>query len=148
MNSKELSRRLTLFANFGVVIGLLLLVLEFRESQNLAETEAAVRRLNQIQEAFVEMAVSETLPAIKVKARTEGVQSLTNVELYRLQTWEDSVRRRMRSQYIEFLGGYLDEATAEQVVRSAAGLLPYWEELGYELGDNQFDQAIRMAAGR
>jgi hypothetical protein len=139
---------LTLVANFGVVIGLFLLVLEFRESQNLAETEASVRRLNQIQEAFVEMAVSETLPAIRVKARTEGVPSLTNVELYRLQTWEESVRRRMRSQYIEFLGGYLDEATAEEIVSSAAELLPYWEELGYQLGDNRFEQAISVAAGR
>jgi hypothetical protein len=148
LNSKKIGDWLTLVANFGVVIGLFLLVLEFRESQNLAETEASVRRLNQIQEAFVEMAVSETLPAIKVKASTEGVQSLTNVELYRLQTWEESVRRRMRSQYIEFLGGYLDEATAEEIVRSAAELLPFWEELGYQLGDNRFEQAISAAAGR
>ena len=148
MNSEKISTWLALVGNFGVVIGLLLLIVEFRESRNMAETEAAVRRHNQIQEAYVQMAVSETLPAIKVKATTEGVQSLTNVELYRLQTWEDSVRRRMRSQYIEFSRGYLDEATAEGVVRAAAELLPYWEELGYELGDNQFEQAIRMAAGR
>ena len=53
--------------------------------QVLAETEASVRRLNQIQESFVEMAVSESLSAIKVKARIEGVPSLTDVELYRLQ---------------------------------------------------------------
>jgi hypothetical protein len=148
MKSDKLNRWLTLGANFGVVIGLLLLVLEYRESQNMAETEAAVRRLNQIQEAFVEMAVSETLPVIKVKAMTEGVQSLTDVELYRLQTWEASVRRRMWSQYIEYSRGYLDEATAETMLRAAAELLPYWEELGYELGDNQFEQAIRIAAGR
>ena len=114
----------------------------------MAETEAAVRRLNQIQVAFVEMAVSETLPAIRVKARTEGVQALTDVELYRLQTWEESVRRRMTSQYIEFLRGYLDEATAEVIVRSAAELLPYWEELGFELGDDPFEQVIKVAAGR
>ena len=148
MKSKIISDWLTLVANFGVVLGLLLLVFELRESQNMAETEAAVRRLSQIQEAFVEMAVSETLPAIKVKAMTEGVQSLTDVELYRLQRWEISVRHRMRSQYIEFSRGYLDKATAEGMLNAAAEMVPYWEELGYELGDNPFEQAIKVAAER
>ena len=148
MNSKKIRDWLALVANFGAVIGLFLLVHEFRESQNMAKTDASVRRLNQIQEAFVEMAVSETLPEIRVKATTQGVQSLNDVELYRLQTWEESVRRRMRSQYIEFLGGYLDEGTAEQIIRSAVEQLSYWEELGYQLGDNGFDQAIRVEAGR
>jgi len=27
-------------------------------------------------------------------------------------------------------------------------MLPYWEELGYELGDNDFELAIKEAAGR
>jgi hypothetical protein len=83
-----------------------------------------------------------------VKARTEGVQALSAVELDRLQDWESSVRLRMQSQYIEYIRGYLDEETADGMVRSAAAFLPYWEELGYELGHNEFEQAIRKAAGR
>ena len=148
LNSEKLNAGLTLIANIGVVIGLALLFYELRESQNLAETDAAVRRLNQMQEAWVEMAVSESLPAIRVKARTDGVQTLNQVELYRLRTWEDAVRVRMASQYIEFLRGYLDEATAKGIVRSAVFLLPYWNELGIELGDGEFAEAIREEAGR
>ena len=148
MDSDKLNSWLTLTANIGVVIGLALLIYELRESQNLAETETAVRRLNQMQEAQVEMAVSASLPAIRVKARTEGVHSLTDVELYRLQRWERAVRLRMRSNYIEFVRGYLDEATAKVIVRDAVEWLPYWEQLGYELGDNEFEQAIRTASGR
>ena len=77
----KLNYWLTLAANVGVAVGLALLVDELRESQNLAETDAAVRRLHQMQEAWVEMAVSESLPAIRVKALTEGVDTLDAVEL-------------------------------------------------------------------
>jgi hypothetical protein len=137
-----------LVANFGVVIGLALLIYELRESHNLAETGAAVRRLDQMQESRVAMAVSESLPAIRVKAMTDGVETLNQVELYRLQTWESSVRVRMNSHYIEFLRGYLDEDTANKMVKDAAGVLLYWEELGFELGDSEFDEAIREQVDR
>ena len=146
MNSERLNSWLTLAANVGVVIGLGLLVYELRESQNLAETDASVRKLNQMQEAFVEMAVSESLPAIKVKALTEGVDALDPVEFYRLNMWESSVILRMSSQHVEYQRGYLDETTAKGIVRSAAGLLPYWEELGIELGDTEFDRTVKRAA--
>ena len=148
MNSEKLNRWLTLLANIGVVIGLALLIYELRLSQNLAETEAAVRRLDQIQVAQVELATSEFLAAIRVKAQSEGVESLTSVELFKLQQWENSVRLRMRSQYIEYVRGYLDQDTAEGIVESAVNFLPYWEELGYELDDSEFNQAIKKAAGR
>ena len=148
MNSENLNRWLTLLANIGVVIGLALLIYEVRQSQNLAETEAAVRRLDQMQVAQVEIATSELLAAIRVKARSEGVESLSSVELYKLRNWESSVRLRMRSQYTEYVRGYTDQDTANSIVEAAVNWLPYWEELGYELGDREFDQAIRDAAGR
>ncbi len=130
------------------MIGLALLIYEVRQSQNLAETEAAVRRLDQMQVAQVEMATSEFLSAIRVKALSEGVESLTPTELYKLRQWENSVRLRMRSQYIEYVRGYLDQDTANGIVEAAVNWLPYWEELGYEIGGNDFEQAIKEAAGR
>jgi hypothetical protein len=148
LNSDKLNNWLTLLANVGVVIGLALLIYELRQSQDLAETNAAVRRYDQIQLAQVAMATSESLAAIKVKALSDGVESLTAVELYRLQRWENSVRLRMRGNYTEYVRGYLDQDTANGFVEVAVNLLPYWEELGFDLGNNEFDQAIRKAAGR
>ncbi len=101
-----------------------------------------------MQVAQVEMATSEFLAAIRVKARSDGVESLTPVEFYKLRQWESSVRLRMRSQYIEHVRGYLDQDTADGMLETAVYFLPYWEELGYELGDSEFDQAIKEAAGR
>lgn len=117
-------------------------------SQHLAETQALVRRGDQIQVAQVQMAMSESLAAIRVKARADGVQSLTDVELYRLQMWERAVRNRMSSQYIEYLRGYTGEASGNQIIEAAVFMLPYWEELGYELGDGPFSEAIKTAADR
>jgi len=101
-----------------------------------------------MQVAQVEMATSEFLAAIRVKARSEGVESLTSVELYKLRQWESAVRLRMRSQYIEYVRGYLDQDTADGIIEAAVYFLPYWEELGYELDDSEFNQAIKKAAGR
>ena len=148
MTSEKLNRWLTLLANIGVVIGLALLIFELRQSQNLAETEATVRRLDQMQIARVEIATSEILASIRVKAMSEGLKSLTSVEFYKLQQWESSVRLRMQSHYIEYARGYLDDETANTILRDAATSLPYWEELGYELGNSDFEQAIKKAAGR
>ena len=145
MDSEKLNRWLALLANFGVVVGLGLLVFELREAQNFAETEAAVRRLNQMQEAQTAFALSESLAELKFRARTEGAASLSESELYRLQYWENSIRLRMRGQYIQYVRGYLDVDTANAIVTAAITNLPYWQELGYELGDNEFEQAIKRA---
>ena len=148
MDSDRLNRWLTLGANIGVVIGLAILIYEIRVSQHLAETQALVRRGDQIQVAQVQMAMSESLAAIRVKARSEGVQSLTDVELYRLQMWERAVRNRMGSQYVEYLRGYTGEESGEAIIEAAVLMLPYWEKLGYELGGGPFSEAIKTAAGR
>ena len=148
MDSAKVNSWLALLANLGVVVGLALLIYEVRESQKLAETEATVGRLNQMQVARLEFAKNEFLIPIKVKAKTEGVQSLSPVELVRLQEWETSVRLRMRSQYIQYAQGYIDRNTADGIVRAAVRDLPYWEELGFELGNTEFSQAIKNAAGR
>ena len=148
MDSAKVNSWLALLANLGVVVGLALLIYEVRESQKLAETEATVGRLNQMQVAKLEFAMNEFLIPIKVKAKTEGVQSLSPVELVRLQEWEKSVRLRMRSQYIQYAQGYIDQSTADGIVYAAAEDLPYCEELEFELGNNEFHQAIKNAAGR
>jgi len=147
MNSDKLNSWLALLANVGVVFGLLLLVYELREAQHFAETQAAVQRFDQMQLAQTEMAMSESLGRIRVKAKSDGVHALTPEELYRLQRWEQSVALRMIGQYIQYTRGYLDEETAENIVRAAAANLPYWEDLGVVLVDNQFGQAVLRAAG-
>lgn len=148
MNSEKLNTWLTLFANFGVLIGIALLVYELRQTQHLSETESAVRRFEQMQIAHTEMALSESLAGIRVRALSQGVDSLDPVERYRLRMWEQSVQLRMASQYVMYERGYLDEATAQGFISGAAGFLPYWEELGVTFRYTPFRNAVREAAER
>ena len=146
MNLDKLNQWLTLAANLGVLIGLFLLVVELNQATHLAETDAYVDRLNQIQEASVEFAISESLAQIRVKARTEGIDSLEREELSRLRSWESSVLNRMASQYYQYERGYLDEFTAQNVFNSAVQFAPYWNQLGLRMDNNEFSIAIREAA--
>ena len=148
MDSENLNRWLTLLANFGVVIGLAVLIYELRETQHRAETESTIRRLNMIHQRSADLALSEILPEIVVKARSKGVQSLTEVERVRLASWSTSGRIGMQGQYEEYLRGYLDQRTASRIVKDAVKLLPLWEELGYELGDSEFETAVSSEAER
>jgi hypothetical protein len=148
MSASRINEWLTLVANFGVVVGLGLLIFEVNQATKLAEVAAYVDRLEQIQQSRVDFANSDYLPPIRTKALAEGVQSLSTVELSRLANWERGVRARMDSHYHQFLQGYLDQESAGTMLASAADILPLWEALGFELTDSEFHQAIRRAAGR
>jgi len=148
MDSEKLNSWLRLLANFGVVIGLALLIFELRQTQHIVETQATVQRLNQMQEAQLEFAVSESLSPIVAKANSDGVHSLSESEFGRLQAWERSVYLRMGSQYIQYVRGYLDKETAERIVQAAVGRLPIWDALEVPLLDDEFGRAIKQAAGR
>ena len=54
----------------------------------------------------------------------------------------------MNSQYIEYQRGYLDPESAEAMLNAAASRLPFWEELGVNLGSTEFEQAVRRVAGK
>lgn len=148
MDSEKLNSWLRLLANFGVVIGLALLIFELRQTQHIVETQATVQRLNQMQEAQVNFAISESLAPISVKANADGVQSLSESEFGRLQAWEWSVYLRMGSQHIQYVRGYLDKDTADRIVQAAVDRLQIWDALEVPLQDDEFGRAIKQAAGR
>ena len=148
MNSEQLNNWLALLANVGVVVGLLLLAYELREAQHFAETQAAVQRFDQMQSANTEMAMSDSLGRIRINAKSDGVPSLTPDEFYRLQRWEQSVVLRMRRQYVQYVRGYLDEATAEGFAGEVPEQFQYWQDLGVNLGNGEFSQAVVRAAGK
>ncbi len=148
MKSERLNSWLSLLANFGVVLGLALLIVEVRQTQHFAETEATVRRLNQMEEMHQSFALSDSLPSIQEKARSDGIQSLSADEFRRLRSWELAKRLGMQSQYIQYVRGYLDRETAETIAQAAADRLAYWEELEIEMVDDEFGQAARKAANR
>jgi len=101
-----------------------------------------------MEEMHQSFALSDSLPSIQEKARSDGIQSLSADEFRRLRSWELAKRLGMQSQYIQYVRGYLDRETAETIAQAAADRLAYWEELEIEMVDDEFGQAARKAANR
>jgi len=143
---KKLNQWLILLANLGVVAGLALVAYEIHQANQLAETRAHIHRLSQMQEARRVISESEHLPGIFLKLEEHGLESLSTMERFRLRSWEAGVMLRMQSHYHQYLQGYLDQETADQVLTDAAIALKRWQALGIVIEDEHFRQRVEEAA--
>ncbi len=144
MKLKTLNGWLSLIANLGVVAGLGVLIFEMNQATRLAETEAYVARVDQIQEAYLEYALSDQIPVISVKARAEGVNSLSSVERSRLRALEMARMLRMQGQYYQYRQGYIDYDTVQDVLDGAAFRLEFWRQLNINIVDIPFREAVEQ----
>ncbi len=135
MTSDTLSRWLTLAANIGVLIGLVLLIIEARHAIDVSESEAYRNRGTEIQEAFKELALSADLAAIAAKADDQGIDSLTRVEFVRWSAWNRAAILRMQMQFHDYQLGYLDAFAYQAMLRKAAMAYLRWQELGIDPED-------------
>ena len=135
MNLDRLNSWLALLANLGVVAGLIALVAELNYSSRLAETEAYQYRINEMQQANIEIAISSDLSQLIEKFESEGVGSLSPSELRRVRAWETGVQLRMQGQYFQYQQGFLDKEIVDRTINSVANSrFELWEDLG--LDDN------------
>jgi hypothetical protein len=149
MDTDRLNRWLTLIANIGVVAGLILLVVEVRHAITVSESEAFRNRGNEIQEAMQELALSGELAEILAAANASDLDSLTPVQLVRLDAWTRATLYRMQSQFKDYHLGYLDEYSYHYMLQGASNLLPRCNELGIRIEENydpEFIRAIREFA--
>ena len=148
MNTDRISNSLTLAANFGVLIGLIILIVEVRHAISLSESEAYRNRGTEIQEAYQELALSAELAEILVKSQKEGIHALSDVETVRLSAWNQAIALRMQNQFNDYHLGYLDESSYQSMLRAAARMYPDWQQVGLEIEDfdPRFVQAVENTA--
>ncbi len=144
MGTERLNRWLSLAANIGVLIGLIFLIVEVRHAISLSESQAYRNRGTEIQEAYLELALSADLASIMAKTKDEGVSSLNSAEFIRLGAWFQAVLLRMQNQFNDYQLGYLDEASYRLMLQYAAQILPMTEQLEIDLAAN-FDPAFVQA---
>ena len=147
MESRYIGGWLTLLANLGVVAGLVLVAYEVNQANKLAETHAHTQRFEQMQDVRRVLTESEHLPGIYLKLGENGLESLSEIERFRLRNWEEGVMLRMQSHYYQYLQGYLDRNTAERVLSDAAARLKRWQELDVRVEGGSFLQLVEEAAG-
>ena len=131
MTLDKLNQWLTLMANIGVVVGIFAVIVQLNHASKLAEVSAFQARMTEIQEAQVQVALSEDLAELFVKYDSSGVESLTPAELKRVQAWEGGVLRRMQGQYFQYHKGFLDRLSIDMMLDGIANdAYERWDELG------------------
>ena len=122
-------------ANFlgivGIIGSLVFVGLELRQNQKLAKTNAYQTRLSEMQQAQRNLAASGDLAELLVKRNTQGADSLTETELFRVRAWARSVQWRMESQYYQYKQGFLDTIALERTLDDIVSQRIYaeWEDL-------------------
>ena len=138
MNADSVNRWLTLSANIGVVIGLILLLIELDQNSDLlraqihqARSDTHVgHRLNDVE--------SEKWTAIRMKLADNGypqdetsIDALTPEELLRYGDYIAARHSDLDNLHYHYQQGYLDEEYYQyKVVCAIRRNEPYWKKLG------------------
>lgn len=138
MRKIDAGQALTILANVGVIVGLVLLYIELRQNNDLMRAEVQ----NIVAEERVNRGISGAndgqLAAILVKRGQcnvpEELEALTPEEFCRLREFYMANFRAMANQYYQYETGFLDEDFYIHVTRrSIARNLPNWISTGVDL---------------
>jgi hypothetical protein len=155
MDSDRLNRWLTLGANIGVLVGIVVLIVEIAQNTEMMRAQMAQERANQIVQKMDANIHSDYWPAIAAKRDEAGsprewIASLTGDEIQRVVSTYYRDIGDIRNQFYQYQQGYLpqevwDASTRGQIVR----LLNLGAALGrperFE-GNAEFKAEIRRVA--
>ena len=144
MIADNLNRWLTLVANFGVVVGLVVLIYEVNQNTAMMEAQINQQRTDTALSEQQSQYNSDHLPAIVLKARRGA--PLSEEEHYRFSHWIRAFNRNMDNQLWQYNRGFLGEniprsmRNAVQIVigTSEAGL-DVWEKQKMQYSDEYID---------
>ena len=140
MNKERISRLVRIASNLGVILGLILLLVEIRESNRqaaLASVQETMLAQNEANQIFAE---SEILPALFLKLGSEGIEGLSLEERVRVNAWERARLSRFRLQYYQYQDGYLEQSIYDDMMASAAARASLWSELELDFGLFEFEE--------
>jgi len=136
-------------SSIGVIITLIYLAIQMRqnteamhESQRLARVDAMTTRSDSIERSATQAAINPEILEIRLRARSEGVEALSELEVARLLHWESARAMRLESQFFQWENGLLDDDYYDQFRRAIGNSAPLWEALGLDYGRPTFRAAV------
>ena len=136
-NTDKLNAWLTLGANLGVLVGLILLIVELDQNNDAVRAQIHQARSDNFESFMVELADTEQLlPALTKFREAGGARDLSS-----LQKLDPSERTRVRTYYqgrlmgydnlhFQYKNGFIDEELYNiRVVSTVRNLAPLWSEL-------------------
>ena len=143
-NKIKLNEWLTLAANLGVLLGILLLAYEINLSRTVALAEIYQGRAHSRSESGLQIALSTGIFAqadqrLQELLQTQGVASavaqLTPEERYALFNWHNSLMIRFDNVAFQYEQGLIPEAYFDTLKRGLQRFMPIWRELGIDIPD-------------
>jgi len=153
MNTDNVNKWLTLSANIGVVLGLILLLIELDQNSDLVRAQVHQARSDAQVSRLEERADTEHLAPLLEKislfggfTRLSSTDDLTPEELFRFRIYLQARHQDYDNLFYQYQQGYLDEEYYQSNVAGAIRLFsPWWEKLGIfeDLRRPSFDAEIR-----
>ena len=149
MKFDNLNRWLSLFANLGVLVGIIFLVLEIGQANRIAERDARIESVTQayeLQKSFLE---NPELSALMTKLSTTD-STLTPTEQYQARSYAALLFRTAAGLNLNLEGGFItDEVLQRHIfdirsnIRRTPGVIPYLEREIAEFESNlQFEGPV------
>ena len=152
MNSGKLNNWLSLGANIGVVIGLVLLIIEIGQNTDMMRAQINQARTDTAISEQEELFNSDYLPAILAKRNRE--EPFSDAEMIRYKARFRSLMRNQDNNLWQYNQGYL----GENIPRSIRGLarevvgghkigIETWDSMKYSFTDEYVDFVEEAIAG-
>ena len=134
MDSENLNRWLTLGANLGVLIGIILILIELNQNAALMRAQMSQARSDQLRASYEARVHSDYWPAIIAKVEDasstqEWIESLSSEEYERVRVFYLGLLNDLINQSYLCNEGYLDEelcrTNTRNQLRRAMPILPY-----------------------
>ena len=137
MNADSVNKWLTLGANFGVVIGLILLLVEINQNSDLVRAQIHQARSDAHVESRYNLAESEFLLPAQTKFRAAGgfgdlsaMDQLTPIEAARMREFFTAYHQDYDNLFYQYEQGYLDdEFYRYRIERTIRIFAPWWKKL-------------------
>ena len=125
MNAGKVNRWLTLGANLGVLIGIVLILTELNQNADLMRAQMTQARGDNVVQTYRDLMASDGWLEIRAKQRAaksdrEWIESLTPTEYERVWYRQLIEFHDLRTQFFQYKSGYLDSRIWETSSRGQA----------------------------
>ena len=142
MNSDRINRWLTLGANFGVLIGLIILIFELNQNERLMESQVRNQLSSEIVKMFSLIASDEDLANIRRRA-DEG-DSLNADERYRYESMSRAIFRYWENVHFQYRKGLYDDEEFDYQMGSIERYFKYSKTLSDYWCDTRTEYSIQF----
>lgn len=131
MRLSEINEYVQTGAALVAIVGIFLLGYEVQQANRIAAVSANQLRISDVQDIHRELATSEDLAEIIVRFDSNGIDSLSQVEFFRVRAWHMLILRGMEGQYYQYQEGFLDREVVDRTLEDISqGIYGKWEQLG------------------